>query len=141
VNWGRGLNVGASGREEPGEAGAGGTGMRRVHGGFAVSRSRCEESEAKAALLQSRCVCRCSGWIGGGYTIAIVRSLLPANQRMPKYPVNERFWPVIFLAGIEKVLYFFTAKVFFYLGRVWINFLNGKNLKSQPNRCNNKKKS
>lgn len=84
MNLGRGLDVGASGREaeEPGEAGARGTGMRRVHGGFAVSRSRCEESEAKAALLQSRCVCRCSGWIGGGYTIAIVRSLLPAYAKI-----------------------------------------------------------
>ena len=35
---------------------AGGEEARRVHGGFAVSQSRGEESEAKAALLRSRCV-------------------------------------------------------------------------------------
>jgi hypothetical protein len=86
--------------------------MRRVHGGFAVSRSRCEESEAKAALLQSRCGAAAPA--GSEEDIQLPLSGR-CYQRMPKYPVNERFRPVIFLAGIEKVFYFFLQLRFSFI--------------------------
>lgn len=53
------------------------------------------------------------------------------------------FGQLFSLPVLKRFLFLFAAKVLFYLVCVWFSFLNqilGKNLESQPNRCNNKKR-